>query len=170
MDLLLTYGWVLVVIIGIIAVLATSGIFDIDAASGERCQMNDRGITCDPSGFNIISGAKTDGASVSLVLTNSKPSDIEINGLTIKYEDGTAANCDNVANAPIANASTIGVGANVNLSGPSSSNGIVFGCNSGLTDGTNVVKGEKESYDLTLKATINGIAVRINGNILGTAQ
>jgi len=164
MDLLLTYGWVLVVIIGIIAVLAGSGIFDTDQFAGSSCRLNDAGLTCE-STFSIVSGTT---GSVSLTLLNSNPESITLTGLSLQYEGGTSETCDRVVDGT---AASLGDGAqneNVTLSS-GEQQGIKFtGC--ALTDGTHVVTTEKQTYDITITTEVNGIEVPASGVLRGTAS
>jgi len=166
MDLLLTYGWVLVVIIGIIAVLAGSGIFNIEDNVSGSCRLNDAGLTCESS-FSIVSG---NTGSVSLTLLNSNPKSVTLTSLSIQYEGGTEATCNRVVDGT---AASLGAGANnenVSLSS-GEQKGVKFtGCV--LDDVTHVVTTEDEVYDITITTNTgsDGIEVPASGVLRGTAS
>jgi len=160
MDLLLTYGWVLVVIIGIIAVLASTDIFNFGDRVSPTCGITSSSLNCD-AGFEIESGSS---GSVALKLTNKQPNvDVILTGLSINTEGVSAVSCNHVVDGLEASASS-GEG-NLTLSG-GETNGVKFtGC--ALTDGTHVFTDEKKVYDVVVSYNDGGFIATAEGKLRG---
>jgi len=87
MDLLLTYGWVLVVIIGIISVLTFSGIFDIGFLSGGNECTSNHPIHCD----SLRATTHNDGITLDVVFSNIGAKTIDIT--SISFSDPNDNTC-----------------------------------------------------------------------------
>lgn len=163
MDLLLTYGWVLVVIVGIIAVLASSDVFNFEGLAGDKCIISGSGLTCAASEVALESGST---ASLQLSLTNSNPKSVTVTGVNLQYDGGTAEDCDHVV-APTVSSIGTGTG-NLDIAS-GESKGVKFtGCT--LTSGTHVKNAERETYNISISVNFNsGVTGKASGTVTATA-
>ncbi|MEA3431032.1 MAG: hypothetical protein U9R08_07195 [Nanoarchaeota archaeon] len=81
LEFLMTYGWVILIVIIVIGALAAFGVFDVGRLIQDKCLLP-TSLSCDESGYSTA-----DSGTISLVLLNSFGRDVEISELTFTDKD-----------------------------------------------------------------------------------
>jgi len=89
MEFLMTYGWAILVVIVVLGVLATYGVFDVDTFIPERCNLP---VDLNCKDHRLSSDASSNG-EIKLLIENGKGNDIYIMNITAVSTDFLGANC-----------------------------------------------------------------------------